>query len=453
MALEHSQHLALQQTLSPQMRQSLAVLQAPLPELEAIVHAELARNPALEEEPVEDDAPAAGEIERSGDGLEEPMLAYAIHGPWTAEEMERRDRFLESKAKPPSLADHLRAQAGDLRGPQREAFEVILGSLDADGYFRGRLEEAAYPYGLTVGEAEQVLRFVQSLDPPGVGARDLRECLLLQLERQGRGQSLEARIVREHLEDLARHKFHEIAKSLGVSLEEVREAAETIRHLHPRPGRAFDHEDPPEIAPEVIVERGEEGDFRVRLNEERFPRLRLSGEFMDLVGVLGGSREARDFVREKLREGRFFLDCLEQRKATVLAVAEAIVRRQRGFFEEGPLRLQPLTMAEVAGDVGVHETTVSRAVAGKYMLTPHGLFEMRHFFRGGFVREDGEAVSNESVRHMIAEMVKAEDPSHPLSDQELVEALAGRGVKVARRTVAKYRDQLAIPPSHARKRA
>ncbi|MCX7869160.1 MAG: RNA polymerase factor sigma-54, partial [Terrimicrobiaceae bacterium] len=384
MALEQAQHLSLQQTLSPQMRQSLQVLQAPLAELEAMANAELARNPALEEAPRDE-----GEEEPGEEGVEvadwrDPPPVYGGREQWTEEALERRSRLLESRARPPTLAEHLRAQVGDWEGPEREAFEMIAGSLDSSGYYRGRIEEVAWPLGLTVAQAEEVLRKVQALDPPGVAARDPRECLLLQLEREGRGQSLEARIVAKHLEALAKNRFSEIAHALRATPAAVRAAAEEIRKLDPRPGSAFEAEESPEVAPEVIVERGEDGDFDVRLNEERFPNLRLAGGFKDLLGTVGDMREAREFVRERLREGRFFLDCIEQRKATVLAIARSIAARQRDFLESGPLHLRPMTMQQVAEEVGVHETTVSRAVSGKYMLTPHGLFEMKYFFRGGF---------------------------------------------------------------------
>jgi RNA polymerase sigma-54 factor len=460
MALEQAQQFSLQQALSPQMQRSLHVLQAPIADLRQMVDEELAQNPALEEvEPSDPEGrepeAQAGEGASLGDEWREYYAQRATAEPWTQEALDRRQMLLDSQTRAPTLLEHVSGQLDTTSWPQpeRAAAEVFLGSLDANGYFRGQIEEAAYPLGLTVARAEEVLDRVQQLDPPGVGARDLKECLLLQLRRMGRADGIEARIVTRHLDALARRKLPEIARALGVGVGDVRRAAEVIRSLDPRPGRAFAPDENPMISADVVVERNEEGQLEVRFNDTEIPRLRLSNDFKDMLGTVGATRDAREFIREKLRTGRFFMSCLEQRRHTILAIARAVVARQELFFEIGPPGLKPMTMGQVAAEVGVHETTVSRAVSGKYMATPRGLFEMKYFFRTGFATGEGGSMSNEGVRQAVAEMVRGEDPARPLSDQDLVEALASRGITIARRTVAKYRDQLGILPSHLRRDA
>jgi RNA polymerase sigma-54 factor len=372
--------------------------------------------------------------------------------PWTAEALERRQHFMDSQTREPTLSEVMTAQLETARFEprQKESARVIIGNLDEAGYFRGTLEEAAYPVGCTVLEAEEVLARVQQFDPPGIAARNLSECLLIQLERQGRGSSLESRIVRDHLEDLARRKMPEIARALKVTPSDIQRAAENIRNLDPRPGSAFAHDENQVINPDVTVFE-DEGDFHVRLNDGDIPGLRLSDSYKDMVGLGGEGKDVREFLREKIRGGRFFIKCLQQRQQTILAISNEILKRQRDFFEKGPSHLRPMTMSQVADSVGVHETTVSRAVSGKYMATPHGVFELKYFFTSGYTTEDGGTLSNESVRQAITELVKSENPKKPLSDQGLAEALAAQGIPIARRTIAKYREQLGILPSSMRR--
>jgi RNA polymerase sigma-54 factor len=223
-----------------------------------------------------------------------------------------------------------------------------------------------------------------------------------------------------------------------------------IRQLDPRPGAAFAFDENQVISPDVTVAE-EDGEFHVRLNDGDLPNLRLSDGYKDMVGLGGEGRDVREFLREKIRGGRFFIKCLQQRQQTILAISEEILKRQKDFFVGGPSHLRPMTMSQVAEAVGVHETTVSRAVSGKYMATPHGVFELKYFFTSGYTTEDGGTLSNESVRQAIQELVKTENPKKPLSDQALAEALAGQGIPIARRTIAKYREQLGILPSSMRK--
>jgi RNA polymerase sigma-54 factor len=455
--LEQYQGLSQQQTLSPQMQQSLHILQAPVTELRQLVSAELAENPVLEEVPREDQPEEAPERTREnadtlGDEWREYYAQRSTAEPWTAEALERRQHFLDSQTRGPTLHEFMGKQLEFERFDERRqaAAQVIIGNLDDGGYFRGKIEEAAYPVGCTVMEAEEVLERIQQFDPPGVAARNLAECLLIQLRRQEQPHSLEIRIVQNHLEDLARRKIPEIARALKVSPAEVQRAAENIKKLDPRPGSAFAADENQVINPDVVVFE-EDGDFHVALNDEDLPRLRVSDDYKDMVGLGSEGRNVREFLREKIRGGRFFIKCLQQRQQTILAISREILARQRGFFESGAAHLRPMTMSQVADAVGVHETTVSRAVSGKFMATPHGVFELKYFFTSGYVTEGGDSMSNESVRQAIMDLVKGENPKKPLSDQGLAEALAGQGIPIARRTIAKYREQLGILPSNMRR--
>jgi RNA polymerase sigma-54 factor len=443
--------MAMQQTLSPQMQQSLHVLQAPLNELLEMVDAELRANPALEEIP--SDKPSVSDTEKTS-RLEDEWNEYysqrASGEKWSREALEKRQHFLDSQIRPENLTEHLLEQLHTAAWPREEAAIAveIIGNLDGGGYLRADLEEIAASLDVLQLEVEQVLEKVQQFDPPGIAARNLSECLLLQLKAQGRQYSVETRIVRHHLDELGRKKLNDIAKALHLELPEIQRAAEVIARLDPAPGRAFAEDTNQIVVPEVIVEREDE-DFIVYLNSDEIPRLRISDDYKDMLS--NDSKEVRDYLRDKIRGGNFFIRSIQQRQQTILNISREIVARQRDFMELGPAHLKPMRMGQVAEAVGVHETTVSRASAGKFMATPHGVFELKYFFTHGYTNADGETVSNESVRQAIAQIVKEESQARPYSDQDLVKLLADRGLPVARRTVAKYREQLGILPSHLRK--
>ena len=296
----------------------------------------------------------------------------------------------------------------------------------------------------------KVLKIIQTFDPPGVGARDLRECLLLQLERAGKLDSLECRIVSDFMDALGKRRIPEIARGTGQSVDEVQLALARIARLDPRPGRAFSPELDQYVTPEVFVQKSGD-DFTVATNDEHIPHLRISNVYKDLMAQNGNSAEVKNYIREKIRAGKFLIKSLNQRQQTITNIAREIVKRQREFMEKGVAHLKPMTMAQIAGIVGVHETTVSRAVSGKYMQTPQGIFEMKFFFTAGLHSATGNDVSNKSVKDMIAEIFKNENTAKPLSDQEAVAMLAAKGITIARRTVAKYREELNILPSNLRK--
>ena len=453
--MEQIQGLALQQTLSPQMQQSLHILQAPLMELRQLVTAELESNPTLEEEPRDVSREPDGEDSQKtelSDQWNEYYAQRATSEPWTAEAQARRQHFFDSQTKAPTLQQHLLEQmnGSDMSAQDRAVALVVIGNIDDQGYLRATTGEIASQAGCREEEAEKVIEIVQGFDPAGAGARSLSECLFIQLRRSGRQYSLESRIVQHYLEELSRRKLPEIAKLCHVSLGDVQNAAEAIAGLEPRPGRPFSSEEEQTILPDVIVERDDD-DYTVSLNDEEIPSLRIGDRYKDMLSQSAADREVRDYLREKIRGGRFFIRCVQQRQHTLLNIAREIVARQRDFFDLGPANLRPMTMSNVAQTVGVHETTVSRAVSGKYLASPRGLFELKYFFTSGYTTSDGESVSNESVRQAIAEIVRAEDARHPLSDQDIVAMLSERGLPIARRTVAKYRDQLGILPSHLRK--
>jgi RNA polymerase sigma-54 factor len=443
--------MALQQALSPQMQQSLNILQAPLTELRQLVDTELRANPALEEVPAEkpalpEDAPASP-LE---DQWNEYYTQRAASEPWTREALERRQHFLDSQVRPPTLTEHLLGQLQTASWPREDATIAaeIIGNLDEGGYLRAGIDDIAANLEVPVEDVEAVLGKVQEFDPPGVAARTLSECLLLQLKSQGRQYATETRIVRHYLDELGRKKLAEIAKALDLETSEIQRAAEAIARLDPAPGRTFAPDTNQVVTPEVVVEHDGD-DYTVGLNSDEVPRLRISDSYKDMLA--GNSKEVRDYLRDKIRTGNFFIKSIQQRQQTILNIAREIVARQREFMERGPSHLKPMTMGQVADAVGVHETTVSRAAAGKFILTPQGIFEMKYFFTHGYTNSDGEGVSNESVRQAIAQIVKEESPKNPHSDQDIVSMLSGRGIKVARRTVAKYREQLGILPSHLRK--
>lgn len=443
------------------MQQSLQVLQAPVLELRNLVEQELQANPVLEEEVPERETDNDSEdewdedlreISRLDDEWRDYMSQSGAYDGRSAEAQERREFLFNSIRAPKSLQQHLLDQLtlSDLTGDDMEVAEAIVGNLDEAGLLEVTVPELASLTNTWAEQVERVLKEVQALDPVGVAARDLRECLLIQLQRIGKENSLEARIVTNHIDDLLKRRFPEIARRLGVDVHEVQEAADFLSTLEPRPARQFSSAMDQVIQPDVVVEC--EGDeFLVSLNNEHVPMLRISNYYKDLLSEPDYRGQVRDYIRDKIKGGRFFIKCIQQRQQTILNIAREIVHRQEDFLRQGPAALRPMTMNQVAHAVGVHETTVSRATHGKYMLTPQGIFEMKYFFTPGYQTDTGADISNESVRKAIAEVVEKEDKHHPLSDQAILEILKNRGIPIARRTVAKYREQLGILPSHLRK--
>jgi len=359
---------------------------------------------------------------------------------------------MDSLPQRESLQEHLMMQLelAGLSEADRQIGELIIGSINEDGYLTTSVEDLAASAGIDLVQIQDVLTVIQDFNPTGVGARDLRECLLLQMDRLGKADTLAYRIAREHLEGLAGHKFQDIARALKATPEEVQAAGEFIATLDPKPGLAYSTDVPTYVLPEITVAKIE-GRYVVILNDDNLPHVRISNHYRKLMEDPSTPPDVKEYVLQRVRSGVFLIKSIQQRQQTLFKIATEIVKAQNAFLEQGLAFLKPLTMAQVADVVGVHETTVSRAVSGKYIQTPVGVFEMKYFFAPGFKMEDGTDVSNKSVQDMIAKLVADEDQGRPLSDQQIVVKLRAQGVTIARRTVAKYRLVLRIPPSHMRK--
>jgi RNA polymerase sigma-54 factor len=361
--------------------------------------------------------------------------------------------MMDSITQSESLQEQLVKQLtmADISETDRSQGEVIIGSINEDGYLTTPINELALSAGTDPHHLHDVLAVIHEFDPPGVGSVDLRECLLIQLERLGKADSLAGRIVDSQLDRLATRKLQDIARALKVPVEEVEAAATFITTLEPKPGRAYNTEVSAYISPEVLVKRVE-GEYVIIMNDDDLPRLRISKQYRTLMHDQSTRKDVKDYIEERIRSSAFLIKSIHQRQQTIFKITTEIVRVQREFLDQGITHLKPLTMVEVASAVGLHETTISRAVAGKHMQTPQGIFDMKYFFTPGLKTQDGTVVSNKTVKDAIATLVNNEDPSKPLSDQDILEILTQRGIHLARRTVAKYRIALKIAPSHMRKK-
>lgn len=469
--LAQTQEQRLQQILAPQLRQSLEVLQVPTLELRSLVQQELQQNPTIEEVPPETVPLEVEPGSREAEGNEELKFDEQFQAlsrldeewreyfrqtqtaqPYTSEAAAKRQYFFDSLTQPESLQQHLLDQLklAGLDEADRVLAELIIGSINEDGFLSVPLEELAHTTGADMRRLESLLEIIQGFDPVGVGARNLSECLMIQIRRLGQENSIAAEIVQHHLADLAAKRYGVIARALGVTEETVQQAAKFIATLEPRPGRMFSADEPSYVVPDVVVQKV--GDkWVVAVNDEHVPHVMISRPYRALLEDPNTPSDVKSYVREKIRAGAFLIKSIHQRQQTIRRIAEEIVRVQQDFFEHGITGLKPLTMNQIAGVLGIHETTVSRAIANKYMQTPHGVFEMKYFFTPGVKTAAGGEVSNKTIKDLIARMVAEEDPKAPLSDQAIAEKLKERGIAIARRTVAKYREELHILPSHMRR--
>ncbi len=479
-------NLSQQLNLAPQLLQWLRLLQAPTVELQTLIRHELETNPALEldeaqpdsregddaeAEPVEESEPAPAEeatLKLDDSRLDEKFQHLAdIDNDWReeychaneqyrssiAEAQEKHQFIMDSLVARSTLHDHLLRQLQTLPMTRKDKSiaEVIIGSLDARGYVSASDEELAETARTTAGNFERVLRQVQTLDPAGVAARDLRECLILQLHDSEPKHRLALDILRNHMELLSGPLLPELARVTGTTETQIRDALAVIRSLQPEPGRAFSTPPAQPITPDVIV-RKVNGQLVVELTDEHLPRLRLSESCRRMLEGKTMSAEDLAYLRRKMRSAAFIIHGIGQRQETLRKVATEIVRIQQHFLENGNGELVPLTMANIAARIGVHETTVSRALANKYMETPRGVCEMRYFFRSGYACTDGSAVTPERVKELISELIERENPVAPLTDLQMAQILRKRGLTVARRTIAKYREEMKHPSSKERTR-
>jgi RNA polymerase sigma-54 factor len=502
MALELKQQLRLSQQLvmTPQLQQAIKLLQLSQLELLDTVQQELVENPMLEEVPDEevgDDREAAegpAEIETEPADAD-PREPAAEAGPGTGEELaaapeevaevpepttedvvsdvdwdaymesrpqtsmvqgdDQRPRPEDSLSPRESLTEHLMWQLGfvDLPDDERSVAALLIGNLDERGYLIESVESIAEASGMDADRVEKVLERVQGFDPVGVAARDLRECLWIQVRHLGIDDLLVIKLIDHHLELLQRKDYRAIARAEDVTVEQVAAAADVIAGLEPLPGREFADEDPIYITPDIYVHKvGDE--YHVVLNEDGMPRLKVSQVYRRVLAQKSGeSKETREYVREKLRSAQWLIKSIHQRQRTIVRVMESIVRFQREFFDKGTQHLRPLNLRDVAEDIGMHESTVSRVTTNKYTQTPHGMFELKFFFNASIQTGDGDAIASESVKEKIRQLIAAEDARRPFSDQKIAQLLAEReDIHIARRTVTKYREAMRILASTARKR-
>jgi RNA polymerase sigma-54 factor len=478
------QHAALSQQLriNPRLYQAMDLLYMPLLDLQQHLKQELLGNPFLEllepEDETEVQLDEGKEEKKEAEGNDEPnwediLLDDGTDSSAPPRDMSEAREFVEPvPVEAKDLSDHLRDQMRllDLTPRQQLLAEEFIGNIAEDGYLGASLEEIlrganqlleehavesdhdTKPQLFTPAEAEEMLRIIQKLDPPGVGARDLRECLLLQLEARAETETLAYRLVREAFDDLKAHRWSDLGKRFGLDAAEVQKVADDLAKLDPKPGLQHSSGNDAYIIPDLVVEKID-GQYKVFLNDSGLPRLRISKTYQDIARDKKKFHgENKEFINQRMNSAHWMIQAIEQRRQTMLKVMNFIVDRQREFFEKGVEFLKPLTLREVADVISMHESTVSRVTNEKYVQTPRGLLPLKFFFSSGLSTTTGEDASARAIRAQIQKMVADEDPKNPLTDQQIVEMFAQKGVKIARRTVAKYRDQLSILPARMRKR-
>jgi len=476
MEMKHSLNMSLRPALimTPRLQQALKLLQVPTLELQQILKQEIMQNPLLEEvDDVMENEDLAAENspdEEANKEAEDPSEEDQID--WSDYMQDGLDRTYVPQSEAPAeflekvpvtrttLAESLREQLHflSLSKEHLALAEFLVGSLDDRGWLATPLDEIAQATGRPMEEIEAVLTVIQALEPVGVGARDLRECLLIQLEARGEKDTLAWRLIHDQFDNLVNRRFPEISRQLKVSVEEVQAAADVIATLNPRPGLQVSAEDPKYVVPDLLVERVDD-EYVVLLNDRHLPRLRISSAY---EGVLrerkkksemdAGEAKTREYIQGKLNSARWLIQTIEQRRRTMIKVMNCIIREQREFFDKGIAFLRPLTLQQVARQIDMHESTVSRVCSGKYVQTPRGVFELKFFFSSGLETEGGEDVSARTAKDIIRTLIEEEDKTDPLSDQKIAELLHEKGLRIARRTVAKYREQLNILPARFRRR-
>ncbi len=475
MALEQKLTVRLSQRLvmTPSLQQAIKLLQMSKLELVEEVQQELLENPTLEESQLEgssSDASESSESETSEDGVKDDAFSEIdyesyfqdVEGEYTprggGEFRHDLPTFENTLANLPNLTDHLTWQLEMNAHEDRlkEVGRAIIGNLDEAGYLKATSEELRSIGSFSSEEVDQGLKLVQAFDPVGVGAKDLTECLCLQLAHLGEQGTAAETIVRFHMDKLRDRRFKELAGILELDMEDLEAEIEIIRGLDPRPGQKYNTERSTYVVPDVYVVKIDE-EYQILLNEDGLPRLRVSPVYRRMIARGASektSSEAKEYVRNKLRAAFRLIKSLEERQRTIFKVATSIVRFQRGFLDHGIEQMKPLVLKDVAEDIGMHESTVSRVVNQKYMHTHRGVFEMRFFFHSGIAsNRGGESVSSLTVKQKIRRIIEAEDTVKPLSDSSIVKTLKAEGLQIARRTVAKYREELKIPSSSQRRRA
>ena len=458
-------------TLSPQMREYLRLLHLPIAELRQAVEDAMEMNPMLEEvnRPVEELTTESPASECSEDAEEdsvpdnwaakEPLVFTANPsdlGRRKAADAQKIRDFQETLiTRPESLFDYVQWQVHflELNEKQKKIAEQIVGNINHDGYLNASIEEIAIAAGTSQNEVLEVLQKIQQFDPPGIGARDLREALLIQLERKGPEASLAKEIVRDHLDLMGKKDFKMLGKIFHASEPEIKKAVERISRLEPKPGRSFYVEESIAITPDatIAIKDGTDDGLEIEIHNEMIPDLRINSEYRGMLREKGLDSKTKEFLSTRLTIGLEFLKALELRKSTLRAITEELVRAQPLFFTRGFAHLRPLRLKDIAERLELHESTISRAIHGKYLKTPQGTIPYKSFFSQKLETDDGEGESQKSIMERIRNLIEKEDPKKPLSDQILVKALKEEGIRIARRTVAKYRELLKILPTHLRR--
>ncbi len=452
-------NLQLRQTLAPQLIQSLKMLQMPVLKLEQTIRMELATNPLLEEiEELEAEQESTDETESDGDSEPVDWEDYLFddeEGYKVREQREQvEDRFEGTASQQSNLYQHIIEQLSFLKLSEEDHLigEYIVGNIAPDGYLTISVPEMATELSIESAKIENVLMMIQRFDPLGVGSRNLRESLLIQLREKSLEHTLAYRIVDEHINELDRKSILQVAKLMGVPVEKAQQAMNIIKSLSPTPAHGrFDAAAMP-VVPDLIIERfGDE--YIVIHNDSYVPRLRINNNYRNLVKRGNkSSAETKTYIKQKLEQARWLLNSINQRRSTMIRVMDAIIQKQKGFFEQGPAFLKPLIMEDIAREVDMNVATISRVSNSKYVQTPFGVYEIKYFFNSGISKDNGEDMSKRSVKQRIQEIIKAEPLDKPFSDQEIFRRLNDEGIRMARRTVTKYREEMKIQPARLRKR-
>ncbi len=454
-----TQGLRQEQIMTHQQIQALELLFLPVLELQSVINEELAKNPILDTEISAEEEKAANLSTENDDWLEKILKMDEenrfIRGKSTAkyseEDEEKRQFYLESITAEQTFQESLLEQLKFMGLDQRLLLccEVVISGLNDDGYLVSHPADLAMAAGENMNLINQAISIVRQLEPPGVAAKDLRERLMLQLERKGLENTPVYEAVSEHLDDIAANRLPQVAKRMGITIEKLKDIVAEIQNLNPRINT--DSVSPHEYIQEEVEVYEEEGELKIKVKNEHLPSLHISKHYRELLEDATTPRETRDYIKDKLKAGTFLINSIIQRQSTIKRIVTALVEHQAEFFLTGMNCLKPLTMAKIAEKLGIHETTVSRAVAGKYMRCKYGLLPIRHFFSTGYETEDGESVSKNVIKDAIRALIDKEDVYSPLSDSDIVEKLKSEGYNVARRTVAKYRESMNILPSHLRR--
>jgi len=416
--------------LTPQIKLGINLLPMPLIKLKEYIEKQVEENPLLELE--------------STEPLKQENYNF---------EDEEKKNYLESLiTKPATLAEHLLKQLHMLTasGHDRKIGELIIGNIDDDGYLRSSLKEIAGSGQTKVSKVEKVLSLIQTFNPIGVGARDLRECLLLQLKTKGKENSLAGQIIDKHLPPLEKKRYKYIAKKLKVSIEKIKEAMKEIAQLEPKPGRSFNTERTIRLIPDAILKKDKQG-YAVIFNDWELPRINLNDKYKQMIKQTNTPQDTKEYLKERLKSAQTLIDAVRKHKETIQAVTEEIVSLQKDFLDNGEAGFKPMTLEQIAKIIGKHKSTIARAVTNKYLQTPWGILELRSFLNSGIKQKNGELFSSKAIKSKIKDLIKNENKNNPLSDQQIVGFLKREGIAISRRTIAKYRTRLKLLPSQSRR--